>query len=368
MGGMDRGLQIRDATRGEGTEHATQRLPENHIRVHTDGGAREDECTGAGVFMVNAEGEVFRDNVAVSTDSHSYWGEIEGIGAGLRLCKQHGIPAGSHVVFFVDCHAAIRSVTKLVPKLAHVRKVRDALLSSGYTIHFRWAPGHSGITGNENADSQAKVGAENAYLNPRLTNGVLTEDPRANYEGKTVYPRGASPADDALRDFDADDRFGPAEGIPREERWQRAHENGLNPPPTVREILQRRAVSRHLRSFIEDITTRRNALRAAEEAARDRHGSQRSIMEFFNRTPHWTPQAHNTPHDSPRSAPPSPLRSIPRNSVARYFRPRPRADGNTHQKHTPHNTPIQHSSSGHRTVVTVPPMSGGVNGSPTMTS
>ncbi len=36
-----------------------------------------------------------------------------------------------------------------------------------------------------------------------------------------------------LQDFDADYRFGPCVGIPREQRWKNADRLGLNPPRDV---------------------------------------------------------------------------------------------------------------------------------------
>jgi DNA polymerase delta subunit 4 len=43
----------------------------------------------------------------------------------------------------------------------------------------------------------------------------------------------------ALRRFDHDRRFGPAIGMTRSERWQRAAALGLEPPPEVLELLQK---------------------------------------------------------------------------------------------------------------------------------
>lgn len=41
----------------------------------------------------------------------------------------------------------------------------------------------------------------------------------------------------ALREFDLDAKFGPCAGITRLERWERAHELGLDPPVSVKSIL-----------------------------------------------------------------------------------------------------------------------------------
>jgi DNA polymerase delta subunit 4 len=49
-------------------------------------------------------------------------------------------------------------------------------------------------------------------------------------------------ADDAaekrLRDFDLDMRFGPCLGVTRLQRWERAHANGLDPPPEVKQLIE----------------------------------------------------------------------------------------------------------------------------------
>lgn len=42
---------------------------------------------------------------------------------------------------------------------------------------------------------------------------------------------------DALRQFDSNHNFGPAIGISRRERWERAQRFDRNPPPQVLEII-----------------------------------------------------------------------------------------------------------------------------------
>lgn len=41
-----------------------------------------------------------------------------------------------------------------------------------------------------------------------------------------------------LRQFDLDKRYGPCVGMTRTERWRRAEELGLSPPPAVLALLQ----------------------------------------------------------------------------------------------------------------------------------
>jgi DNA polymerase delta subunit 4 len=45
------------------------------------------------------------------------------------------------------------------------------------------------------------------------------------------------PEERRLRLFDLDKRYGPCIGMTRSERWRRAQELGLNPPPDVHAIL-----------------------------------------------------------------------------------------------------------------------------------
>jgi hypothetical protein len=53
----------------------------------------------------------------------------------------------------------------------------------------------------------------------------------------TASPEGYENAEDILRMFDLDVRYGPCVGISRLERWERAQALGLEPPLLVREVL-----------------------------------------------------------------------------------------------------------------------------------
>ncbi|TRM58714.1 DNA polymerase delta, subunit 4-domain-containing protein [Schizophyllum amplum] len=55
--------------------------------------------------------------------------------------------------------------------------------------------------------------------------------------GPLVHAEGQNKIHDILRVFDMTYKYGPYVGVPRLERWERAHTLGLNPPVEIRDIL-----------------------------------------------------------------------------------------------------------------------------------
>lgn len=60
-----------------------------------------------------------------------------------------------------------------------------------------------------------------------VTKKKATAAPKADDEDVT----------ERLATFDRDQRFGPSMGITRLERWERAHDLGLRPPPAIKALL-----------------------------------------------------------------------------------------------------------------------------------
>jgi ribonuclease HI len=121
-----------------------------------------------------------------STDEHTvYEAELVGLLLGLQLIKMEQAGRTSFAIG-ADNQAAVKAIltelthprqylaAKFLSTMAQIRKKRG---SKNYALTLHWTAGHTGIQGNEEADSEAKKAAKgyssNAPLLPRILHRLL---------------------------------------------------------------------------------------------------------------------------------------------------------------------------------------------------
>jgi hypothetical protein len=165
---------LEDATAAKRAVQCLGRENEAKVRAGvwmwwTDGSRSDDDRVGAATVCKH------RDEWR---SSHSYLGtgrmevfdaklwaiglEVEVTMEKRETLQRHGVKT---VAVFSDSQAAIRWTAHLEPgpgqRLARrINRRAQALLAHGIKTEIHWIPGHSGISGNEEADRQANVGRE----------------------------------------------------------------------------------------------------------------------------------------------------------------------------------------------------------------
>ncbi|KAA8914391.1 hypothetical protein FN846DRAFT_902106 [Sphaerosporella brunnea] len=137
----------------------------------------------------------------VGSNNGAYDGELFGIAAGLKLALQR-LPAGTPtgiVRVFVDAQAALQRPQDcgpgpgqwIVPTIAGAE---SAILDAGWTVEFRWTPGHKDVLGNEQADrlAQGAASRQSPSEPPEITDTTsLAYVARASYYKR---PKGSKTA------------------------------------------------------------------------------------------------------------------------------------------------------------------------------
>ena len=154
----------------EEAEKACQ-LAVNHIKqvkgvlAFTDGSADPNPGpTGAGaaIYLDGLNSEPVLLHKGVSKTSSSYMGEVVAILIALEYlvnCSRNF----ELITIFTDCQSALTSIIdsnahNRIPEIRDIQIQANLLLSKGTPINITWVAGHVGLTGNELADKQAKLG------------------------------------------------------------------------------------------------------------------------------------------------------------------------------------------------------------------
>ncbi len=136
------------------------------IRCYTDGSKMTDGKTGAGVVIWDGES---------CTRFHTYLGKTSTVFQGelvaIAMAAEHLLAKETHgrkIIFLIDSQAALQALGKDRTESHTVRSSAVALqlLGEENAVVLQWVPGHMGVLGNEEADTEAKLGARSAPFGP----------------------------------------------------------------------------------------------------------------------------------------------------------------------------------------------------------
>lgn len=125
-------------------------------------GSKTDEGTGSGIFGPNTEISISFDNFASVFQT-----EVVAISTcALHISSTH--PVGQCFEIFSDSQAAIKSLESPYTNSVLVRECKRNLnnLAVHNMVKVVWIPGHSGLDGNEKADSLARQGSASLMIGP----------------------------------------------------------------------------------------------------------------------------------------------------------------------------------------------------------
>lgn len=137
-----------------------------NLILYTDGSELENGRVGAGVVMMHGGNIVGRWRVGLGMGLKVYDGELAGIARALTEASRTSL-SFKHIWIFTDNQAAIRNSFKLSPHPGQqislqIQQLTKHLLDSDLDLqlHLHWVPGHTGIQGNDEADTLEKQAAE----------------------------------------------------------------------------------------------------------------------------------------------------------------------------------------------------------------
>lgn len=130
--------------------------PTADIYVYTDG-SKTEEKVGAGVFSGNLG---LSNSYKMPSYCTVFQAEILAVLKCSRAMEQMSL-SGKQIRICVDSQAALKALAKVETRSSLVRECYDSLKALGTNnfVELYWVPGHRDITGNEEADKLAKMGA-----------------------------------------------------------------------------------------------------------------------------------------------------------------------------------------------------------------
>lgn len=138
----------------------------NHIHCYTDG-SKHSGSTGYGYTIFKEEGEVATHYSNLGAHSSVYQAEVIAIQT-CAMALMENSTSNSCITIHSDSQAAIHAFNKvrLTSKIVidTIRTLNE--LGTHNQVVISWIPGHSGHSGNERADSLAKLGALARYPGP----------------------------------------------------------------------------------------------------------------------------------------------------------------------------------------------------------
>jgi ribonuclease HI len=143
---------------------------EESVRVYTDGSSHSGKVGAAAVLCRPGRPDrVLRAHLGKDEHHTVYEAELVGILLGLHLIKTERKCRRVKCVVSADNQAAVQALrTELTRPGQHLaaeiliaaEQILNSKKSRDFGLTFRWIAGHSGITGNEKADKEAKLAAE----------------------------------------------------------------------------------------------------------------------------------------------------------------------------------------------------------------
>lgn len=137
-----------------------QELREDTIKCFTDGSKSDTGQTGAG-FVIYDGDSVTKENWYLGDTTTVFQAEVSAIErAASHLLRTN--TAGKKVVFLVDSQAAIKALhqTRTISRIVLNGVTALNAIGTNNRVSLEWIPGHEGVAGNEDADSQAKEGGK----------------------------------------------------------------------------------------------------------------------------------------------------------------------------------------------------------------
>ncbi len=123
---------------------------------------------GAGVVGYQNGVEVFAQKMGLGSHAEVYDGELAALAMGaataVKYCSTH--PEITHIHFFADNTSAVGAAFDMSSKpgqsfcIIFNKKIHELLEDEDHNVELAWAPGHTGIQGNERADELAKEAVE----------------------------------------------------------------------------------------------------------------------------------------------------------------------------------------------------------------
>jgi ribonuclease HI len=126
-------------------------LRNNNIKVFTDGSKTQEACG----YAVISNNETLASR-RINSISSIYTAEIRAIIQAIKIYNQGSLP----VEICTDSLSSITAAQNSLCKEAGAVRLRNLLHAAGGKISLTWTPAHSGIIGNEMADTAAKAALE----------------------------------------------------------------------------------------------------------------------------------------------------------------------------------------------------------------
>lgn len=151
-------------------------------------GSKTPEGTGAGVYSCNPE---VRISSSLGSNATIFQAEVHAIELCVRKLEQTH-PKRRSIKIFSDSQAALKALGSYRCNSKTIRSCQETLTQLGRSnkVTLVWIPGHSGMEGNETADSLAREGAGSSFIGPEPALGIASSTAKASIlawaESKTL--------------------------------------------------------------------------------------------------------------------------------------------------------------------------------------